>query len=188
MDQTPVSLLEKLRRRPDPESWGRFVQLYTPLLFLWAGRLGLQDEDAADVVQEVFLILLEKLPEFQYDPRQRFRGWLWTLTRNKCRDFWRRRAAQPRAASPDCLARMANPEVGEDPDEAEYRHYLVARALHLMQTEFSSNLWRACWEHVVAGRSAAEVAAELGIAEGTVYVAKSRVVSRLRQELDGLLD
>jgi RNA polymerase sigma-70 factor, ECF subfamily len=64
----------------------------------------------------------------------------------------------------------------------------VRRALELMQAEFPMRLWKACWEHVVNDRPAAEVAAELGIAVGTVYVAKSRVLSRLREELADLLE
>jgi RNA polymerase sigma-70 factor (ECF subfamily) len=68
----------------------------------------------------------------------------------------------------------------------EYREHLAARALELMRTEFEPSVWQACWDHVVAGRSAAEIAARLGIREGTVYSSKSRVLRRLRDELDGL--
>jgi RNA polymerase sigma-70 factor (ECF subfamily) len=86
------------------------------------------------------------------------------------------------------LAEVAAPEEAEAFGEAEYRQYLVSRALALMQTEFPFNMWKACWEHVVAGKPARQVAAELGIAVGTVYVAKARILCRLRDELEGLLD
>jgi RNA polymerase sigma-70 factor (ECF subfamily) len=86
------------------------------------------------------------------------------------------------------LTDLASPPQFEAFDEAEYRQHLVSRALQLMQAEFSPTTWKACWEHVVAGRPASEVAAELGIAVGSVYVAKSRVMSRLREELQGLMD
>jgi RNA polymerase sigma-70 factor (ECF subfamily) len=72
--------------------------------------------------------------------------------------------------------------------ETEYRHWLVGRALELMRAEFQPTTWKACWECVVNSRPAADVAAELGISVGAVYMAKSRVLSRLRQELTGLLD
>ena len=73
-------------------------------------------------------------------------------------------------------------------DEAEYRRHLLHRALELMQVEFPLKTWKACWEHVVEGRPAAEVAAELDIGVGSVYVAKSRVIGRLRHELEGLFE
>ncbi len=86
------------------------------------------------------------------------------------------------------MAEVAAPEDEGAFGEVEYRRHLVSRALQLMQAEFAPRTWKACWEHVAAGRPAAEVAAELGISVGSVYVAKSRVMARLRQELAGLLD
>ena len=73
-------------------------------------------------------------------------------------------------------------------EEAEYRQYVVKQALDLMQVEFQPATWKACWEYMIMGRSADEVAKELGLTVNTVYLAKSRVLSRLRQELQGLLD
>jgi RNA polymerase sigma-70 factor (ECF subfamily) len=188
MNTTSVTLLERLRQPNEPDAWARFVKLYTPLLFYWARRLGLQDQDASDLVQEVFVTLVQKLPEFRYDRQKNFRSWLRTVMHNKWRDRGRRPALAVGRGQEAALAERAAPD---DPDafgEAEYRQHLVQRALELMQAEFPPKMWQACWEHVVAGRPAAEVAAELGIAPGTVYVAKSRVMSRLRQELEGLLD
>src|SRR5687767_14676256 len=86
MDSTPQSLLEKLRLAPEPACWDRFVQLYTPLLYDWARRLHLQDADAADLVQDVLLALVRKLPEFEYQPQKSFRAWLRTMLVNKWRD------------------------------------------------------------------------------------------------------
>jgi RNA polymerase sigma-70 factor (ECF subfamily) len=188
MDSTSPTLLQRLRRPSEEGAWGRFVQLYSPLLYHWARRLGLAEADAADLVQEVFTILVQKLPEFRYDPGKGFRGWLWTVLRNKWRDHVRRGAGAPAGGDPEELADVAAPEDSGLLGEAEYREHLVRRALQIMQAEFSPRTWKACWEHVALGRSAAEVAAELGISVGSVYVAKSRVMSRLRQELEGLLD
>jgi RNA polymerase sigma-70 factor (ECF subfamily) len=179
-------LLGRLRQPGEQVAWSRFVQLYTPLLYCWAQRWGLQDQDATDLVQEVLVVLVQKLPEFRYDPQLRFRAWLRTVALNKCRDFVRQRNL--RGIGQESLADVAAPAEDDALAEAEYRQHLVSRALQLMQVEFSPNMWKACWEHVVVGRPAAEVAAELGISEGTVYVAKSRIMSRLRQELEGLLD
>jgi RNA polymerase sigma-70 factor (ECF subfamily) len=82
----------------------------------------------------------------------------------------------------------AAPDPPDDLDEAEYRRHLIQHALGYLRGEFSEAFWRAFQEHALAGRPAEEVAAELGIAAGTVYVAKSRVLKRLREELQGLLD
>jgi RNA polymerase sigma-70 factor (ECF subfamily) len=187
MNTTSASLLQRLRQSAPADAWVRFVKLYTPLLFYWTRRLGLSHQDAADLVQEVFTVLVQKLPEFRYDRQSSFRNWLRTILLNRWRDRGRRRV--PATVGPDdpALAELAAPEQ-EGFGEAEYRQHLVRQALQLMQTEFSPSTWRACWEHVVADRPAAEVAAELGISVGSVYVAKSRVLCRLRQELKGLLD
>jgi RNA polymerase sigma-70 factor (ECF subfamily) len=187
MNTTPLSLLEQLRRPAPSEAWKRFVRLYTPLLYYWVRRLGLPAQDTADVVQEVFAAVVPRLPEFRYDPRKSFRGWLWTVTLNKCRDLRRQARAQP-AAGPTGLSDLDSPDSAREVDEAEYRHYLVKRAVELMQREFQPATWRAFWECQVNERPAAEVAAELGMSVAAAYAAKSRVLRRLRQELAGLLD
>jgi RNA polymerase sigma-70 factor, ECF subfamily len=184
MNTTSVSLLQRLREPAANDAWSRFTTLYTPLLYQWAQRLGLAEADAADLVQEVFTTLVKKLPGFQYEADKTFRGWLRTILLNKWRDQLRR---QVPAATVMALDALPAPAV-ESFAEEEYRQYLVSQALHLMQVEFAPKTWQACWQHVVAGRPAAQVAEELGISVGSVYVAKARVMSRLRQELRGLLD
>jgi RNA polymerase sigma-70 factor (ECF subfamily) len=188
MNTTPVSLLERLKRPDEPAAWDRFVELYTPVLFGWARRLGLQAQDAADLVQEVFTVLVRKLPEFSYDRNHSFRRWLHTVTLNKWRDACRRRAAQPGQPNEAALAGAAVPDTAGLLEETEYRHYLVSRALEVMQAEFEPATWTACWRFVVDGRPAAEVARELGLSVNAVYLAKGRVLRRLRAELEGLLD
>lgn len=186
MDSTNASLLQRLHRPEEKEAWPRFVQLYTPLLFHWARKLGLQDPDARDLIQEVFVRLVKKLPTFQYQAGKSFRAWLHTVLLNKWRDNLRRQA--PAIGGNENLDQHPDSLNPDEPAEEEYRRHLVAQALHLMKVEFPQKLWQACWEHVVNGKPAAQVAQELGIAEGTVYVAKSRVLHRLREELAGLLD
>jgi RNA polymerase sigma-70 factor (ECF subfamily) len=184
---TPASLLERLRQPAQERDWARFVDLYTPLLYTWARRTGCQESDAADLVQEVLSLLVRKLPEFTYDRHKRFRGWLHTVARNCWRGL-RRRARLPREPGAPDLNGLAAPDGDEPFWEVEYRQRLVARALELMRAELPSVAWKACWECVVEDRPPAEVARDLGIRVGTVYVAKSRVLSRLRQELAGLLE
>jgi RNA polymerase sigma-70 factor (ECF subfamily) len=186
MDSTPASLLERLRRPDEEAAWARFVELYTPLLYYWARRSGLQRGDAADLVQDVFVVLVRKLPEFTYDRQRSFRGWLHAVTLNKLRELLRRQDRQPAAAGSaieEALAQDDRPAL----EEAEYRGHLVREALRVLRPEFPELTWKAFQEYAIDGRPPAEVAARLHLRVGTVYAAKSRVLARVRQELDGLL-
>jgi RNA polymerase sigma-70 factor (ECF subfamily) len=184
MHTTPRSLLERLRKPGEPDAWQRFTELYTPLLYDWARHLGLQSQDAADLVQQVFTVLVEKLPEFSYQRHKSFRAWLRTITLNKQRDLKRQRTAEPLAADDPALAELPAPNEAAPFEEAEYRQHLVRRALQIMQADFQPVTWKACWEYVVADRPAAELGSPVNAAD----VAKSRVLNHLRQELEGLLD
>jgi RNA polymerase sigma-70 factor (ECF subfamily) len=188
MIKTPSSLLERLRHPFDPEAWARFVSLYTPLIYSWGRRIGLQDQDAADLVQEVFVTLLQVLPTFTYDRHKSFRRWLRTITLNKWRNLRKRSDQRVQGGSRSDLEAVAEPDELAAAWEAEYQQNLARRALCIMQTDFEEKTWKACWETVVGSRPAAEVAAELGLTVGAVHAAKFRVLDRLRQELQGLLD
>jgi RNA polymerase sigma-70 factor (ECF subfamily) len=187
MDETPASLLERLRRPNERQAWDRFVDLYTPLIYFWACRMGLQAQDAADLVQEVFAALLQKMPEFRYDAGGSFRAWLRTVVVNKWLDL-RRRAATARTAGAPVPAEVISPDPAAAAWEEEHRRHLAGRALELMRADFEPTTWKACWEMAARGRPAAEVAAELGITPAAAYAANSRVLRRLRREMEGLLD
>jgi RNA polymerase sigma-70 factor, ECF subfamily len=187
MDKTPFSLLERLRAPDDAEAWNRFAALAVPFLFDSARRWGLQDADAADVVQDVFAVLAQKLPKFHYDPAHSFRSWLRTILLNKCRDRRRRLTCAVVRPAGIGLPEVAAPDPGDVFADGEYHRALAGRALHLMQAEFAETTWRACWEQVVNGRSAGEVARELKITVNVAYLARSRVLARLREELAGML-
>jgi RNA polymerase sigma-70 factor (ECF subfamily) len=177
----------RLREPGQPDAWDRFVRLYTPLLLSWArSRHHLQPTDAEDLVQDLLADLLTKLPAFRYDPGRSFRAWLGTLLHHKWADRQRRAGRRPDSGA-DGLSAVPGQPV-PDPLEVEERRLLVRRAMDLMREEFEPTTWRACWEAVAQGRPTAEVAAELGISENAVYIAKCRVLRRLRRELDGLLD
>jgi len=187
MRSTPISLLERLRDPWEQKAWGQFVELYTPLLFSWARRTGLQESDAADLVQDVLIVLVQKLPEFHYDQGGSFRAWLRTITLNKWRDR-QKRARLPVQGDGRDLAEHPEPEPAAFLEEAEYRRALLARALELLRREVQPTTWAAFEAHGLQGRPAAEVAREVGLGVGAVYAAKFRIMSRLREELRGLLD
>jgi RNA polymerase sigma-70 factor (ECF subfamily) len=187
MTTTPVSLLERLRLPDQEAAWQRFVELYTPLLHYWARRAGLRGQDADDLVQDVFALLIRKLPDFVHDGRRSFRSWLRTVTLNRWRERYRREGARPQAAGIDGN-HLAGPDALEAYWEQEYRQHLVGQAVEVMRSEFQPTTWKACWEVVVAERPPAEVAAELGLTVNAVYLARARVLRRLREELAGLLE
>jgi RNA polymerase sigma-70 factor (ECF subfamily) len=191
-ESTSRTLLERVRVR-DPEAWQRFAALYGPFVYRWSVRYGLQPHDAADVTQEVFRTVAENLDRFQRRaPGDSLRGWLWTVTRNKIHDYHRRRRQEPSAAGGTAAHYQMQqvPDLPESTDDApgSISAELAHRALRLMQSDFEPTTWQAFWKVVVDGRSTAEAAQELALSVAAVYKAKSRVLIRLRQELDGLLD
>jgi RNA polymerase sigma-70 factor (ECF subfamily) len=185
---TPASLLLRLRRPSETRAWDTFVDLYTPLIYRWTRGVGLRGADADDLVQDVFVLLLVKLPEFRYDRHGSFRAWLRTVTLNKWREGLRRRGAAVRQLDDDAAAQLAGRDDGDVFAEEEYRRVIAGRALQLMQAEFSDAVWKAGWAMLTSDRRAADIAAELGVSTDSVYTAKYRVLRRLREQLDGLLD
>ena len=137
MQSTSASLLMRLKSANNGLAWSRFVKLYTPLIYFWGRKCGLQAEDAADLVQEVLTLLLKKLPEFQYDQSKSFRGWLRTITLNKWRDRYRKKALPIENSTQSMLGRIVDPNEDQSFWETEYREQLVARALELMKSEFT---------------------------------------------------
>ena len=188
MDRTSASLLEKVRNRADQDAWKRFVHLYTPLLYSWAHRIHLQDQDAADLVQDVFTVLVQKLPEFHYAPHKSFRAWLKTVLLNKWREHQRHRAALPVEVNAEPVPDRPESEETDGISETEYRQQLVSRALQLIGEELQPATWKAFREYFIAGRPAPEVADELKMTTNAVYIAKCRVLRCLRRELEGLMD
>lgn len=187
---TALSLVERVKAR-DPAAWQRLVAVYGPLVYSWARRSDLQAEDAADVVQEVFRAVVTHIDRFRQDrPGDTFHGWLWTIAQNKIRDAWRRREQQPRAAGgsgpqrrlldmPDPAAGPSSSDILGPVDNAP----LLRGALDLIRAEFEERSWQAFWRVTVEGQRPADVAADLHMTPNAVYVARSRILRRLREEL-----
>ena len=188
-----ASLLERLRTH-QAGAWERLVQLYGQTVYGWCRRAGVSEVDAADVSQEVFAAVARHIGDFRRErPGDSFRGWLWTITRNKVRDHWRRHADRVKAAG----GTTAHQVIQQVPDDAEPDSEagaegetgdLYRRALELIRSEFEERTWRAFLMVTVEARLPADVAAELGATPGAVYIAKSRVLKRLREEFKDLLE
>ena len=186
MNSTPLSLLERLRRPEDRDAWERFVQLYTPILYGWARRTGLNQDDAAALLQDVFAILVEQMPTFRYRASGSFRAWLHTVLSNRWRELRRRK--QPASAAPGALEAIPAAECPDLPGEAEERAELLARALKILEPEFEPATWQAFRQRVILERPGDVVARDLGLSLNAVYIAGSRVRKRLREFLAGLLE
>jgi RNA polymerase sigma factor (sigma-70 family) len=193
---TRVTLLTRIRDGRDAEAWHEFVQIYGPVVYRFARNRGLQDADAADLMQDVLRSVARNAHRMEYDPKRgTFRGWLYTVTRNKIYNFLSAQRHRPRGTGDaDAHERLdATParEENDGPDaewEKEYQRRLSARAMERVKDEFQPSTWQAFWETAVEGKAAADVAAGLRMTPGAVYVAKSRVLSRLRDEVKKLMD
>jgi len=191
MNSTSANLLKRLREPQAESAWQRFVELYAPLIFYWARQKGLNADDASDLLQDVLTTLLTRLPEFQHDPDRRFRGWLRTITVNRVTDMHRRnaiRSLQTELDSTAVLNLLTQADSNDRFIESEYRAVVINGALDLLRSEFQPVTWQACWLQIVEGQPASAVASQLNIPLNSVYLAKSRVLARLRQELEGLMD
>jgi RNA polymerase sigma-70 factor (ECF subfamily) len=185
-------LFERVRSG-STEAWQSLVLLYSPLVRFWCHRAGITDCHAEDVVQEVFQAVTQGLGQYRSEAGT-FRSWLRGITRHKVVDSVRDRARQPNALGGsealDQMLQVPDPDADPDPDSAEERteiDMLMRRGLELVRNEFAERTWRAFWCTAVDGRDAHEVSAEFGKTARAVRVAKSRVVSRLREELQSLM-
>jgi RNA polymerase sigma-70 factor (ECF subfamily) len=196
VDRNPsvaASLLERLRTGV-AGAWERLAGLYGATVYVWCRRAGVSEADAPDVSQEVFSAVARHIDDFRRErPGDSFRGWLWTITRNKARDHRRRHADQARAVggttAQEVMNQVAESAASESETEQEPRSGdLYRRALELIRSEFEERTWRAFLMVTVEDRLPADVAVELGTTPGAVYIAKSRVLKRLREEFGDLLE
>ncbi|MDX1946988.1 MAG: sigma-70 family RNA polymerase sigma factor [Pirellulaceae bacterium] len=194
MSQTSASLLGRVQADPQSPAWVRLVELYEPLVRGWLRRHEVLAHDADDLVQEVLAVVVRRLPEFQHNQRVgAFRAWLRTITVNVLRDHWRGGKRRPAATGTsdfqELLAQLEDPASGMSQlwDQEHDRH-VTRRLLEMLKGEFEPRTWQAFSMVALEGNSPAEVAARLGLSVNAVFIAKSRVLARLRQEAEGLID
>jgi RNA polymerase sigma-70 factor (ECF subfamily) len=187
-------LLNRLKVAEDADAWREFVHLYGPVVYGFARNRGLQDADAADLMQEVLQSVVRNIQRMVYDPRRgTFRGWLFTVTRNKIYNFFTSQHCKSHAratgdaATQERLDAVPDRTLEQDEDwEREYQRRLTTRAMNRVKREFGANTWEAFWRTAVEGRPVQEVGPELGMTLGAVYIAKSRILARLRKEVQSL--
>jgi RNA polymerase sigma-70 factor (ECF subfamily) len=166
------------------EAWARLVSLYAPVILRWCRRHGLQNADADNVVQDVFLTLSRHLSAFRSDRGSgRFRAFLSTITRTRLADHHRREARQPLTLDNEVLALLEGKTLDEAELDPVFRDLELRRTLDVMRTEVAPTTWEAFWRTAVEGRSSEDVAASLGLSAGAVRLARLRILRRLRHLL-----
>jgi RNA polymerase sigma-70 factor (ECF subfamily) len=181
----------QLRDGDNHVAWQEFMKLYGPVVYGFARKRGLQDADAADLMQDVLRSVSSAIGRLDYDRSQgTFRGWLFTITRNKVFNFLSARRIRPQGSGDSTTNRLldSHPDTTDETDtwELEYQRRLAAIAMQRVKSEFQDNTWRAFWLAAVEGTAVPEIAKQLGLSAGAIYVAKSRVLARLKQEVETL--
>ncbi|HWA99025.1 MAG TPA: sigma-70 family RNA polymerase sigma factor [Pirellulales bacterium] len=178
-------------------AWNQFVEVYSPLIYRFARRRGLQDADAADLMQNVLSAVAHGIRTFDYDVRRGlFRSWLFTIVRNQVASLHQRRQRHPeeQTAHDSAVVRsraIEQPLAGAEHDEEEtwqreYQRQLLDWGLDQVRGEFEEKTWRAFLLAAIEHRPARDVGMELGMTPGAVYIAKSRVLGRLKERIAGI--
>jgi RNA polymerase sigma-70 factor (ECF subfamily) len=190
---TQPSLLVRIRDVQDSQAWSQFVEIYAPLVYAYARKHGFQDADAADVTQDVLRALAGSAAKSPYDPKRgSFRAWLFTVVRNKLRSFLTRRTRHCRGSGDSAAQELLEAQPAREAAEAaswdhEYEQRLFTWAAEQVRGCFQETTWQAFWQTAVEGAAPRDVARKLRITAGAVYIAKSRVLARLREQIRQVL-
>lgn len=187
---TRQTLLLRIREPDDAPAWREFVALYTPLLQKFALIRGVISQDVDDVVQEVLKAVVQAIKKFEYEPEKgTFRDWLFVVTRSKVARHFRKQAGVPRGAGGETMHRLIEEQPAPDSHavwDLEYRRRMFTWASQQVKGQVSPKTWRAFWMTTVEDLPPDEVARELQLTIGAVYVAKSRVISRMREKIQSV--
>jgi RNA polymerase sigma-70 factor (ECF subfamily) len=192
MGDSPItrpSLLVRIRDTQDNQAWSQFVEIYAPLIYGFARKHGLQDADAADLTQDVLRVVAKTIRGLDYD-RQRgsFRGWLFTVVRNKLRNFLTRRRSYEQGTGDTGAHKLLKEQPAPEEDQADwwdqdYERQLFACAAKQVRSRVHESTWQAFWQTTVLGKNGKEVAQELNMTVAAVYLAKSRIMAQLKEEI-----
>jgi RNA polymerase sigma-70 factor (ECF subfamily) len=191
---TRASLLLRIRNPRDEQAWVEFQAIYEPLVYRLARRKGFQDADAHELTQEVLLAVANAIPRWDPDPaRGSFRAWLFRIARNLMVNFLAREQRHPRGVGDTDFARWLEDQPAPDGAESAYferecRRETFRWAAEQVRGEFHDVTWQAFWQTCVEGRGIPEVAKSLALSVGSVYVARSRVMARLREKIQRTMD
>ena len=183
--KTRNSLILRLKEPADAEAWFQFCEIYQPLILRIAKSRGLQTADASDLAQDVFIRVAKSVQRWKPDPNKgSFRGWIGTIARNLTIDFMRQQKRQPVSANDPAMQNLPERCAESDFYDAEYEKQLFAWAAEKIKPSFQPNTWQAFWRTAVEQQDVSEVADSLGISTGAIYMARSRVIAKLRKTVE----
>ncbi|MEM8669227.1 MAG: sigma-70 family RNA polymerase sigma factor [Planctomycetota bacterium] len=181
---TRQSLLIRLRNTRDQQAWAEFSAVYEPVIYRMTKRRGLQDADAREVVQEVLMSVANAIDRFDVSQAGSFRGWLSRITRNATVDRLRSVAARRETMDASSVMKQLEQTLDQtisDEFETDRRRQLFRWAASRVRTRTGEVNWMAFWKTAVEGHSIEKVAMELNVSEGAVYVARCRILKRIRE-------
>ena len=193
MNETRQSLLIRARSG-EADAWKDLTDLYRPLIIGWLNRQGVPAVDLEDLSQDVLLSVVKHLPAFEHSGhRGAFRSWLRTIVCSRTVDYWRATGAGAQAdggsGATAALQQIADPDSDLNRQwDQEHDRYVLGCLLDAVEEEFEPATLTAFRRLALDGAGGAEVAEELGMSVAAVYGAKSRVLHRIRQEAEGLID
>ena len=187
--ETRASLILRLHDRDDLDAWQEFSEIYHPLVFRLARSKGFQHSDALDVAQEVLLRVAGAVERWEPDPEKgTFRGWLYRIARNLMIDFLERGRRSPLCDADQLIEMHADPSSLESRTfDLAFQRQVFVWAADRIRPAFQAPTWQAFWQTAVVGESVAAVAEQLGMSVGAVYIARTRVMQKLRTEVQRVI-
>lgn len=192
---TRRSLLVRLRESTDDVAWAEFIGIYDPLVYRLARRRGFQDADARDLCQEVLRTVARAIDQWDPDPEKgTFRGWLFRIARNLMLNYLNAQKRHPKGTGDTDFQELLAAKPAVDPEDStlfdmEYKKIVFHRAADSIRHEFTDSTWQAFWRTGVDGLGVPQAVEELRISAGAVYIARSRVLARLKErvkEMEGM--
>ena len=194
MNETSLSLLARVCETADSDSWYRLVELYAPLMRGWLRSYEVTGADADDLVQDVLVVVSQELPKFKHSQQTgAFRNWLRKILVNRLRNYWRARDQRPTATGGSSMLQQLNQLEDETSElsqiwNEQHDREVIAKLIELVRPKFQAKTWEAFHRQMFGGQRPDQVAAELSMPLGSVYMARHRVLNALRREAAGLVD
>ncbi|MCA9010440.1 MAG: sigma-70 family RNA polymerase sigma factor [Planctomycetaceae bacterium] len=191
--ETSVSLLERIRSCGDPDDWQQLTELYTPLIRIWIRRYSSSQQEVEDVTQDVLAVVVRRLPDFARSRPGSFRTWLRTITVNCLRDSWKKKRLRPVVAGGSSFQQVL--EQLSDPHSElsrlwndEHDQHVLQSLLTRIRPTIPDQMWQSFFRVAMAGEAVDDVAEDLGVTVNSIYIARSRVMARLRAMGQELID